>query len=94
MDQEIKQEFENLAVMIQQGFEEAEKKLELFKFETANNFEENRKDHTRINERIDRLYTNVDAFIHMHQKLDLELTALRGFYQRLEERLAKLETAH
>lgn len=49
---------------------------------------------TRIdetNQRIDRLYTLVDGFIQLHQKLDLELTALRSMYQRLEDRIQKLE---
>lgn len=43
------------------------------------------------NTRIDKLYTLVDGFIQLHQKLDLELTALRSMYQRLEDRIQKLE---
>ncbi len=31
-----------------------------------------------------RLLTHIDGFIVLHQKLDTELTALRGKYERLE----------
>lgn len=65
-------------MVVQQGFEEMN-----CKFEQVD----------QTNERIDRLYTNVGAFFHPHQKLDLELTVLRGYYQNLDERLTKLETA-
>lgn len=52
--------------------------------------------HRRIdetNERIDKLYNLVDGFIGLHQKLDQEFTAIRARYERLEERIAKLEAA-
>ena len=80
--------------MIQEGFDEIKNEITDFKFETKVNFEETRTEFVKTNERIDNLYTNVDGFIHMHQRLELELTAMRGYYQRLEERLAKLEATH
>ncbi len=36
--------------------------------------------------------THIDTFIALHQKLDLELVALRAKYQRLEEEHQKLKT--
>jgi len=97
MDQEIKQEFEKLTSIIQQGLKKHDDEIENLAVMTQRGFdeakEETSKKFAKTDERIDRLYTNVDGFIHMHQKLDLELTALRGYYKRLEERLEKLETA-
>ncbi|KKU09158.1 MAG: hypothetical protein UX09_C0002G0001 [Candidatus Uhrbacteria bacterium GW2011_GWE2_45_35] len=108
MDQEIKQEFENLtslfqqgfkkhdedienlSVMVQQGFEEVNQKFAIVDIK----LEETNQKIDQTTEKISQLYINVDGFIHMHQRLDLELTAMRGYYQRLEERIAKLETAH
>ena len=43
-------------------------------------------------ERIDSLYDHVDGFITLHQKLDLELAALRSKYNRLDERMMRIES--
>lgn len=47
----------------------------------------------RVDDRIDKLVDHVDAFIQLHQKLDIELTALRHKYDLLATRVAKLEGA-
>ena len=39
------------------------------------------------------IMTQTDVFIQLHQKLDVELAALRGQYIRLEEQIAKI-SAH
>lgn len=48
-----------------------------------------------LNQRVDRLYTSIDGFIALHQKLDHELAALRSRVERQEEeiRLLKLKFA-
>ena len=38
-----------------------------------------------------RIVTTVDGFTKLHETLDHELIAMRNKYDRLEERLAKLE---
>lgn len=52
----------------------------------------------KVNERIDGLYTLIDSFVKLHQKLDIELVALRDKYNRLAHahnelvtRVARLE---
>lgn len=35
--------------------------------------------------------THIDGFVKLHQTLDVEIVALRDKYNRLEERLARLE---
>ncbi|MBI4142950.1 hypothetical protein HY480_03695 [Candidatus Uhrbacteria bacterium] len=45
----------------------------------------------RMDKRINGLYTLIDSFITLHQKLDIELTALRDKYNRLDARVARLE---
>lgn len=45
--------------------------------------EEFREKFEKVNERIDGLYTLIDSFVKLHQKLDIELTALRDKYNRL-----------
>lgn len=39
----------------------------------------------KVNERIDGLYTLIDSFVKLHQKLDIELVALRDKYNRLSK---------
>jgi len=45
----------------------------------------------RLSQKSSEVVTHVDAFAALHQKLEQELTALRGKYERLEERLERLE---
>lgn len=54
----------------------------------------------KVNERIDGLYTLIDSFVKLHQKLDIELTALRDKYNKLARahndlaaRVARIEGA-
>lgn len=44
-----------------------------------------------MNQKLDRLYTHIDGFINLHQRIDVELAALRAKQERIEERLVKLE---
>lgn len=37
------------------------------------------------------LYSHIDGFIKLHETLDVELVALRGKYERLEERIEIIE---
>lgn len=48
----------------------------------------------RVNERIDGLYTLIDSFVKLHQKLDIELVALRDKYNRLSKAHNELASEH
>lgn len=48
----------------------------------------------KVNERIDGLYTLIDSFVKLHQKLDIELTALRDKYNRLSRAHNELAVEH
>ncbi len=37
------------------------------------------------------LYGHIDGFVKLHETLDVELVALRGKYERLEERIEMIE---
>lgn len=37
------------------------------------------------------MYSHIDGFIKLHETLDVELVALRSKYERLEERLIRVE---
>jgi phage shock protein A len=121
MDQDVKQEFESLAILIQKGFEEQmhvfDQKLEkqtmafdakleaqtksfdqklnerigVVEFKIVSLGEEMRAAQADTNQRIDKLYEAVDHFIYLHQQLETELVALRGYCQRLEQRIEQLE---
>ncbi len=39
----------------------------------------------------DQIYTHIDGFVKLHETLDVELVALRGKYERLEERIEVIE---
>jgi len=45
---------------------------------------------TKLNNLKTEITTHVDSFIGLHQKLDLELVALRAKYDRLESYVLKL----
>lgn len=47
-----------------------------------------------VHKRVDTLYSLVDGFIALHQKLDQELTMLRSKVDRLEARIQQLEMQH
>jgi len=59
------------------------------------NIEETMKEHMVTKEEFQefgsKIYSHVDAFAKLHETLDQELVALRGKYDRLEERMVKLE---
>ncbi len=59
------------------------------------NIEEYMKENMAIKDELreseDRLITHIDGFVKLHETLDLELVALRGKYDRLEERVEMLE---
>lgn len=57
-------------------------------------FEEVKEGLKKANERIDGLYTLIDSFIKLHQKLDIELTALRDKYNRLSKAHNELAIEH
>ncbi len=44
-----------------------------------------------IDQKLDSMTSHIDGFIKLHETLDLELVALRGKYDRLEERVGMLE---
>jgi septation ring formation regulator EzrA len=50
---------------------------------TNERFAEVREEFKNVNERIDGLYTKIDGFIALHQKLDVELVAMRDKYNRV-----------
>ena len=64
-----------------------------FAFIVNQGFSETQKQIEQTNKRIDKLYDNVDRFIHLHEKLDQELTMMRARVERLEEIVRKLQAA-
>ncbi len=44
-----------------------------------------------LRETEDKVTTHIDGFVKLHENLDTELAALRGKYERLEERIEVLE---
>lgn len=44
-----------------------------------------------LNTRIDELYKATDGYIAMFRKVDTELVAMQAKYERLDERIARLE---
>lgn len=82
------QKLEEQTRMFDRKFDE---QTDVFDFKFSELRKELKEDHEETNHRIDRLYELVDSFIHLHQKLDTELAALRGYCQRLEERIEQLE---
>ncbi len=77
----IDQRIDDLARATQVGFQDIESRLTYRIGEID----------TRLTGRIDTLTTSVDGFVRLHQTLDTELVAVRGKYDRLEERVEKLE---
>ena len=43
-----------------------------------------------LSESEDKIITHIDGFVKLHENLDTELAALRGKYERLEERIEVL----
>lgn len=68
-------------------------KFEEFGRMIGTGFQDMRKQFTETNDRIDRVYDHVDGFITLNQKLDQEFTMIRAKYERLEQRVARLEGA-
>jgi len=104
MDQETKQAFENLTSLVQEGFskhdvllkkhDEDIENLALMTQHSFNEIEEkNQVEHNKLNQRFDELIKNTDAFYHLHQKLDVELTITQHNCQELDKRVTVLETA-
>ena len=44
-----------------------------------------------VDQRFDEMLGHVDAFAKLHETLDQEMVSLRGKYDRLEERLVRVE---
>ncbi len=45
----------------------------------------------KVDERFNDIMNHVDAFTKLHETLDQEMVSLRGKYDRLEERLVRVE---
>ncbi|MDP3985547.1 MAG: hypothetical protein Q8P82_02170 [bacterium] len=83
----VDQKFEK----IDQKFEKIDQRFDIFDQRFTSFEQTTNKQFAEVNGRIDKLYTAIDGFIQLHQKLEIELVALRAKYDRLEERLSKLE---
>lgn len=68
-----------------------DRRFDEFAFIVNQGFSDMQKQNEYTNQRIDRLYDNVDRFIHLHEKLDQELTMMRARIERLEEMVLKLQ---
>lgn len=84
---------ESFAKIVKEGFDAVDQRFDAVEFVIRSNHEEVKGGNLRLDGRIDRLADHVDAFIQLHQKLDIELTALRHKYDLLATRVAKLEGA-
>lgn len=69
-----------------------DKRLDAFAATIAISFNEIRQELVTIHKRIDILSSHVDGFIHLHQKLDQEMTMMHARLDRLEEQLKILQT--
>ncbi|MBI2483292.1 hypothetical protein HYV74_03925 [Candidatus Uhrbacteria bacterium] len=52
---------------------------------------EMKEEFARVDDRINTLAAHVDDFVQLHQKVDIELAALRALYDQLTARVARLE---
>lgn len=59
---------------------------------TNQGFSDMQKSFNGVNQRVDKLYSLVDGFIGLHQKLDQELTMLRSRIERQETEINKIKT--
>lgn len=95
MDQEIKKEFENLASMIKERFDESASKEDLKRMVTKEEFEdfrkEIRKEIAEIRFELKQLSQEVREFVSIVKKQEVELIDLKIKYKELEERIARLE---
>lgn len=89
LSKKVDEKFDDFAKIVADGFDSVQDQFREV-YRKIDNLD-NRLDET--NSRIDKLYNLVDGFIGLHQKLDQEFTAIRARYERLEERIAKLEAA-
>ncbi|GEM_PF-1805619 len=78
--------------VIDKRFDDVDKKFDDFAFIVNQSFSDMQKQIAYTNQRVDKLYDNVDRFIHLHEKLDQELTMMRARIERLEEVVLKLQT--
>lgn len=89
MDKKMDERFDEFGKAMDKKMDE---KLEGFAVIVNQGFSEVQKQLVLINQRIDKLYSAVDGFIVLHQKLDQELTMLRARMDRFEEQLQRIQT--
>ena len=92
----VDQRFEHMDERINLRFDQLERTLEEritdLRKDITLQFEGVYKRLDLANERIDKLYIAVDGFIVLHKKLEQEFVMLQSKYERLEQRISKLET--
>ena len=94
----FEEKMDSFAKIVKEGFDAVDERFnsvdERFSILTSvigMRFAEMNERFEKLDKRIDGLYTLIDSFITLHQKLDIELTALRDKYNRLDARVARLE---
>lgn len=87
MDNDTKQEFQKVT----QSFEKIDKSFEELVEIMHAGFRSVDERIDKLDDRVDNLYNHIDDFICLHNKVDLEVVAVRSYCQRLDERITKLE---
>jgi len=68
---------------IDERFTKIDERFDVMASVTQSQFAEVKEEFRNVNERIDVLSTNVDGFVQLHRKLEVELVALRDKYNRV-----------
>lgn len=91
LDQKFDRKLSNLDQKLNRKFDE---KLDEVLMVVNQGFSEMQGQFRKMNDRIDTLYKMIDGFVHLHQKLDQELTMLRNRIDHLEEKLIAVQAKH
>ncbi len=79
---------ENFLPIIHESFSSSQKENTVLFSELRNDIREGV---AILDKRIDNLCSHVDDFMHLHQKLDQELTMMRARIERMEEQMQQLQ---
>ena len=97
----FEEKMDSFAKIVKEGFDavderfnSVDERLDVMASVTQTQFAEVNEKLERMDKRIDGLYTLIDSFITLHQKLDIELTALRDKYNHLSKAHNGLANEH
>ena len=68
---------------VDERFKKVDERFDVIVSITQSQFADVKEEFRKVNGRIDSLSANVDAFLQLHRKLDIELVAMRDKYNRV-----------